>query len=311
MRDGMRSGRQEKLAALAARQHGVVSLAQAEATGLSRTDLFRRVQAGHLRRIFPRVYRFPGARPSLEQRAMAAVLWAGPDSVASHDTAAALWDLEPPGSPAHVTVPTKPGAAPRGIQTHVGSIQKRDRGTLRGVPLTAPARTLLDLASARPPEMLVPVVERAVLEGVVTVGQLRDAVGRNPRRRGSRRLRDALGPAASSALERRIDAILRTARLPPFVREHEVGPYRLDFAWPDRRVGLEADGRRWHSSAPDFERDRTKHNFLVDLGWQVWRVTWRDLDGPARWLTSLEKRLYGQVGDSQHAAYRATPTGSW
>lgn len=212
--------------------------------GFSRTDVFKRAQAGHLQRVFPRVYRFAGARPSLEQRAMAAVLWAGPGSVASHETAAALWDLEPPRPPAHVTVARKPGAAPRGLRAHVASIQKRDRGKLRGVRVTGPARTLLDLASTRCEERLFPVLERAVIEGIATVRQLEDVVRRNPGRRGSRRLRQALGSAASSALERRVEAILRGSRLPPFVREHEVGPYRLDFAWPDRRVGLEADGRR-------------------------------------------------------------------
>jgi very-short-patch-repair endonuclease len=90
----------------------------------------------------------------------------------------------------------------------------------------------------------------------------------------------ALDLARSSALERRVEALLRGSGLPPHVREHPVGRWRLDFAWPDRRVAVEADGRRWHSSAADFERDRSKSNALNESGWKVLRVTWSDLDDP-------------------------------
>lgn len=175
---------------------------------------------------------------------MAALLWAGPDAVASHETAAALWGMTGAAPELHVTAPRRLTSPPCGVQAHVATLAKRDRGKLRAVAVTSPARTLLDVASRCGGDSLLTLVERSVIDGIVSPDQLRDVVGRNPGRRGSRRLRQALGSAASSALERRVEAILRGSRLPPFVREHEVGPYRLDFAWPDRRVGLEADGRR-------------------------------------------------------------------
>lgn len=291
MRDTCGSRRQEKLAALASRQHGIVSLTQAEALGHSRSDVLRRVQAGHLRRVLPRVYRIEGAIPSLEQRAMAAVLWAAPDAVASHQTATALWGISPAGETLHVTVERKRTRPPQGVHVHTGAIARRDRGTLRGIPVSGVARTLLDVAVGTSDGGLLPLVERAILDRLTTAERLHDVVARHPGRRGSRRLGRVLGTAGASALERRVEGLLRDAGLPPHEREYAVGRFRLDFAWPPALVAVEADSRRWHSSAADFERDRAKHNFLVDRGWRVLRVTWRDLDDPATWLTSLAQWL--------------------
>ena len=159
--------------------------------------------------------------------------------------------------------------------------------------MTSPARTLLDVAAHRADERLLPLVERAILEGLVDSEQVRDVVGRNPGRRGSRRLAEALDNAGSSALERRVDAILRGSGLPPYERELPVGRFRLDFAWPQDLVAIESDGRRWHSGGADFERDRAKTNYLTARGWRVLRVTWSDLDDPAMWL-GVAARLLGR-----------------
>ena len=294
MRDAVRTRREERLAQVAAAQHGVFSLAQAEALGYSRADVFRRVQARRIHRVFPQTYHLAGAPRSLEQRAIAAVFWAGPDAVASYDTAAALWGIVR-GRPSavHVTAPRKLGAAPQGVQTHVATIHKRDRGKLRGVPVTSVARTLLDLAATWSEARLLPLVERAALDGLTTAEQVQDVLARNPGRRGSRRLARALDTAGSSALERGVEAILGNSGLPPHEREHPVGPFRLDFAWPSAKVGLEADGRRWHSSRLDFERDRAKANTLTDRGWRVLRATARDLDDPGPFLEALARLLAG------------------
>ena len=270
----------------------MVSLAQAEELGFTRRDLFRRVQAGRLDRVYPRTFRLAGAPRSLEQRATAAALWAGPAAVVSHDTAAALWGILPQqGSPVHVTVPRKTGAPPPGTTVHVSPVPNRERGRLRAVPVTGVARTLLDLAPRWSDERLLRVVEESILGGLVSAEQARDIVERNPGRRGCRRLARALGTAGSSALERRVEALLRGSALPPHRREHLVSGFRLDFAWPEARVALEADGRRWHSSTADFERDRAKSNVLTVRGWRVLRATWRDLDEPGPLIATLKGLL--------------------
>lgn len=295
MRDG-NEARQRDLTKLAERQHGVVSLKQLEAMGYTRSDAYRRVRAGSLQRTLPGVYRIAGAVPTAEQRAVAAVLWAGNGAVVSHSTAGALWGLLPRADLVHVTTARPLTSPPRSVRAHAAVVPARDRGKLRGVPVTGVARTLLDVAATRPEARLLPLVESAVLDGLTTAEQVRDVLARNPGRRGSRRLAQALDTAGSSFLERRVDGILRGSGLPPFVREHPVGNYRLDFAWPATRVGVEADGRRWHSSPRDFARDRAKHNDLVARGWRVVRVTRTDADRPGAVIAAVGDLLIRGAG---------------
>lgn len=243
--------------------------------------------------MFPQVYRVAGVPPSLEQRAVSVTLWGGPDAVVSHDTAAALWQIAAPGRGLHVSSGRRFTSPPAGVRTHVADVSRRDRGSLRGVCVTSVARTLLDLAADRSDDRLLPVVERAILGDLVTPDQLHDVVRRNPGRRGCRRLARCLDSAGSSALERKVEELLREAGLPPHRREYPVGRFRLDFAWPRARVAIEADGRRWHSSRAGFERDRAKHNVLVQDGWRVVRVTWRDLADCAPVLAKVERLLAG------------------
>lgn len=278
---------------LARRQHGVVALSQARSLGRSPDAIARLVASGKLLRRFPRTFIVAGSPATLEQRAMAAVLWAKPVAVVSHDTAAALWGFCPAAGSIHVTTPRNLTSPPGGIRCHTGLVPTRERGSLRGIPITGVGRTLLDLAGERTSDRLLPVVERAVLDGLVTHEQLWDLVERYRGRRGRRRLAETLGDAAGSALERRIESIFAGSGLPPFIREHPVGPYRLDFAWPERRVGVEADGRRWHSSSEAFARDRAKHNDLTASNWRILRVTWSDIGRPRDLVAATAELLRG------------------
>lgn len=70
--------------------------------------------------------------------------------------------------------------------------------------------------------------------------------------------------------------------LPEPVRQHRVAlpsgrVARIDLAYPEIRLGIEADGRIWHSGKADFERDRTRANVLAASGWTVLRFGWADV----------------------------------
>ncbi len=52
----------------------------------------------------------------------------------------------------------------------------------------------------------------------------------------------------------------------------------LDFAWPDVKVALEVDGYRWHAERSRFERDRPRHNDIVDEEWTRFVVTARAVE---------------------------------
>lgn len=272
-----------RLFELARRQHGVFELGQALHLGYSRAAISRRVRTGLLTRVYPRTYRLAGSVVSREQRAVAACLWAGPSSVASYDTAADLWGIAASGPEVHVTLPRQRTSPPRGIRAHTcGRLAKRDVGVLRGVTLTSPARTVLDLAAGRRVDDLLALVEQTVVGGLVAPDRLAAVAGTATGCRGRRNLRQVLDRGVAegrwaSALEREVARLLSGSGLPPAVRELAVGDVRIDFAWPSARVGVEADGRLWHSTHDDFARDRAKHNALLAAGWRILRVTWRDL----------------------------------
>jgi very-short-patch-repair endonuclease len=152
--------------------------------------------------------------------------------------------------------------------------------------VTSPARTLIDLASILSEADLERALHHAIVDRRISAGavwaRLRDAPGQGAR--GPAALRRLLGGPrgrVTSPLERRVAEVLRGPGLPPFRREFPVyvegGVYYLDFAWPLFRVGVEADGRRWHSDAGSFERDRSRHNALTAAGWKVLRVTERQV----------------------------------
>jgi very-short-patch-repair endonuclease len=103
-------------------------------------------------------------------------------------------------------------------------------------------------------------------------------------RRGSVGARRLLGLADSrgeSALESAVTLALDGAKIPAPERQWPiVTPQlraRLDFAWPDQMLALEADGVAVHSAPAALLRDRTRQNALAILGWTVLRCTWRDV----------------------------------
>ncbi|MGQ0431745.1 MAG: endonuclease domain-containing protein, partial [Microthrixaceae bacterium] len=83
--------------------------------------------------------------------------------------------------------------------------------------------------------------------------------------------------------------------LPVPLLQHEVwhaGRFiaRIDAAYPDHKIALEVDGYGAHSSPYAFQRDRTRQNRLVALGWTVLRFTWADVvDRPATVATTIRE----------------------
>ena len=141
---------------------------------------------------------------------------------------------------------------------------------------------------------LLPFVEKAVLQRLVTSGQLEAALSQYRGRRGCRALAEVLdGRRWSSALEREVANLLDSFELPPHEREFAVGAVRVDFAWPEAKVGIEADGRRWHSSTEAFARDRVKHNLLLEEGWRILRVTRQDVSHKPAEIVERTRRLLG------------------
>jgi very-short-patch-repair endonuclease len=129
--------------------------------------------------------------------------------------------------------------------------------------------------------------EHALRERLVTISGLRAALERSPPTRKGRSVLRSLLDAyperiTDSALEVRVWRLLRESGLPRPVRQHEIrsrGRFvaRVDFAYPSAMLAIEADSRRFHSNARDWQRDLVRQNALVRLGWTVYRITWGDV----------------------------------
>jgi predicted transcriptional regulator of viral defense system len=161
---------ERRVLAVAAGQHGAVSLAQVLASGLGRHRVARLVRSGWMRRLHYGVY-LVGPLETPLTHAMAAVLAYSPKGLLSHYSAAVLRRLRPPPLRGiHVTVVTESGVHSRnGVHAHrCGSLDPADITHHEGVPVTSPARTLLDLATQVTARDLARAVEEAQVLHLVT-----------------------------------------------------------------------------------------------------------------------------------------------
>jgi very-short-patch-repair endonuclease len=276
------------IAGFAARQRGVVSRAQLIAAGIHSDAIKLRVRSGRLHTVHRGVYLVGHSAPMDGARELAAVLACAQGAVVSHLSAAHLLKLLPHPAkprPVDVTVRSRDRARRAGIRIHcVESLDRRDTRRLHGIPITTPARTLLDLATALPPYMLERAVAEAEVRRLARRSDLADQLARNPGRRGTRILRQTVelegGPALTrSEAERRLLHLIRTADLPRPEVNARLGRYEVDFLWREQRLVVEVDGYAYHAGRRAFERDRERDTALAAVGFTVLRITWRQLVG--------------------------------
>jgi len=274
------------IAALAAAQHGVVARPQLAALGLSLDAIDRRVAQGRLHVLHRGVYAVGHRAVTRHGHWMAAVLAGGPDAVLSHRSAAVLWGIRAAGGTrVEIAVPRQRRPRP-GIQAHHSSLRADERTVHDGIPVTTPARTLLDLAAVLTQHQLARAAERAEALRLTSPTSLEALAARHRGRPGVPAVRRVAGTVAPivtrSELERRFITLLDRERLPrPLVNVPLAGA-EADFAWPDPRVVVELDGYETHGTRAAFERDRARDRALQAAGWRVVRITWRQLDDTPR-----------------------------
>lgn len=254
------------MSAVAAHQHDALSRRQLVALGLTRDAIAHRVARGRLRPLHRGVY--GTARPHALQ-AIAAALLATHPAVASHRTAAYLWGLvrTPPPLP-EVTV--QRGRRPRHPRIRVHRAATADRCVHQGLPVTAAARTLLDLAATRPPHELARALTEAHVKDLARGPELEAAIATG--RPGARVLRAALRAGihrTRSRPERDLLALCREARLPLPQVNTRVEGFEVDAVWHDRRLVVEIDtfGTHGHprAFAADHHRDLTLRAAMYEV----------------------------------------------
>jgi hypothetical protein len=192
-----------RLARIAARQGGAFTRQQAAWAGLSASQVQRRCNAGAWVRLYPRVYRHAGSPPTRGLVLTAALLWAGAEAVLSHSTAASLWRVAETRTDAvELLVPRARAPRAAGVVVHrVARIDRADVMTAAGgLPVTAPARTLIDLAAVVSRSELAAMLDLAIGRGLVTRRTLegRLATLGTRGRPGTARLRALLGTSGSA-----------------------------------------------------------------------------------------------------------------
>ncbi|HLY32932.1 MAG TPA: DUF559 domain-containing protein, partial [Jatrophihabitantaceae bacterium] len=104
------------------------------------------------------------------------------------------------------------------------------------------------------------------------------------------------GDGAASMSERRLHRILRASRIRGWIPNYQLWMDGsliavLDVAIPDLKIAIEVDGMAYHVDVERFQRDRTRQNALVALGWTVLRFTWSDLTERPDYVARAIRRL--------------------
>ncbi len=300
---------------LAAEQLGLVTHEQALAAGLSSSGIHRRVTSGQWERVQPGVYGIAGTPPSSNRSLLAACLSAGGLATISHRSAAAHWGLRlPDPSPLEISLDRERATAITGVEVHRSRDLSADHIVADGpLPVTTPARTLVDLGQVVPWYLVRSLLEHLLTSRLVTVDQARAALLLHSRRgrRGCGALRHVLDQRA--LLDRPADSVLEAAFADLCVAQDLPRPHyqfviftlgvarRIDFAYPELRLGIEVDGFETHATAVGFVSDRIRANELTLLGWTVLHFTWAQvIHQPARVAAIIRRALRLQEADPGH-----------
>jgi very-short-patch-repair endonuclease len=275
----------QRLAALAERQHGVVATRQLASLGLPQRAVSHRVAAGRLHRVHRGVYAVGHSVLTVNGRRMAAVLAGGPGAVLSHASAAALWEIRPSAAARiDVSVRTPGGRAKRpGLRIHRTPTLRADEITEhQGIRVTTPARTLLDLAATLSRRALERALDEAEIKELYDLASL-DAMARtHAGERGAAQLTQALAhdgepTLTDSELEELMRALCDEHHLPRPKQQAWVAGLRVDFFFAAARLVVETDGYRYHRTRRAFERDRERDAILARAGYRTLRFTHRQM----------------------------------
>lgn len=290
----------QRLATLADRQHGVVSIRQLRKLGYSDRTVRRAVERGRLHRLHRGVYAVGHTNISLEGRCLAAVLASGPDSLLSHYSAGWLLGLiSTRPVPVHVTTPVPRKRRDAVRVHHSRTLEDDDRLLERGIPVTSVARTALDLAGVLRFRNLRRLIRRTEELREFDLGDFRSVLARNRGHRGAYPLDRALGiyeppRLTRSELEREFLALAEEFGLPRAVANFAAAGFELDVYWPELRFAVELDVYETHGAHEPFEEDRLRDEDLKLADIELTRVTGRRFEREPRQVMERVARLLDQ-----------------
>lgn len=208
------------------------------------------------------------------------------DAVFSHYTAAALRGVPVPDEPQiHICTASPIEPRTRGVVGHriqtIGEVE-----WFRGLPLTTPGRTYLDLAGRLDLISLVMAGDVLAQRDPAGVAGLETAVRCGGGRRGVRLARlglPLLDPGSKSPMESRLRFHIVTDGLGrPLVNQpvyDAAGEWLCDpdLQYPQFKIAIEYEGEHHQRDPKQWQRDIRRDELLHANGWIVIKVTARDL----------------------------------
>jgi very-short-patch-repair endonuclease len=282
----------------------LVTIWQLREAGVPDSTTVEAVIRGRLHPVFHGVYCVGHRYLTAPGRLLAATLACGPGSVVSHGTAAWLYGLSPWKPEAiDVIAPVEAGRKIAGVRRRfVPTPEGREVWRRSRVPVTSPARTIVDCAGSHP-EGVAGMVEQAAVLGLLDIAAI-DRVLDGPRRRGAKRLRRVLEPwrryrpgiKIRSRMEAKLLPLLTEAALPiPRTNARvRVGgkSYEVDFLWRAEKVVVETDGGRFHDNPAAGSRDSKRNHALAEAHYVIPRLGWEDLrDRPGPTMAEIARLL--------------------
>jgi hypothetical protein len=240
--DGQDGTADRVLARIASAAHGNVTRRELLAAGVSDEEIYGRAQSGLLHRQYPGVYRVGHTAPSVEAEYLAAVLACGDDGLLCGEAGGYLVDLIRRQEPPMPEVLARSQRRIEGIKVHRARAGTgTDRWVHRGVPVTTPARTLVDLAAVLS-EYEGKACHEAGFRHKTTPAQIEAVLERRPAAKGSAALRRLIRgdhPIVISHIEELFVAGLQHDGLPLPRTNRAAGGRGVDCRWPEQRLTVE------------------------------------------------------------------------
>jgi len=279
---------------------------------VSDDEIRHRLKIGALIRAYPGVYRVGHHAPSVEARYMAAVKACGEGAVLSGLAAAYLLGLlKGPPPPPEVTAPR-----PRRVEGVKTRRSKEIEATVwQGIPVMTVPRTLVDVAGDLSEEDLGWACHQAGVRFRTTPRRVEAALAKRPRAPGAAKLRRIISGDSHvilSKLEKRFLKLLRESGLPLPRTNRPAGGHYVDCRWPERKLTVELDSYRFHSSRYAWEQDHLREREAYARGDEHRRFVWGDVfERPAPTVAEVRRAL-GRVETWTQARSRsaARPTRS-
>jgi hypothetical protein len=181
----------------------------------------------------------------------------------------------------------------------VAELPRQAITVVRGIPVTSPERTILDLATVMYSERAFRrLIHEAQAQNQTDVDKLARAIESAPRHPGAKRVADEIAYGAAPTRSGNEDDLIEILRsdpdLPPYeTLAHPPGTpawVEVDVLFPDQRLVIEYDGDRWHSTKQRRESDARKQEIVELARYRVIRFTEEHLP-PARTLARIRREL--------------------